>query len=218
MQTALEPPECQPRFLKTRPVRVVVGAAGFAVVAFFASPLAVPLVNDASPFLLAAAVAGLEAVFLTTVLVLPSLASLPALIRRPVRVAGLEGGALGAGAAAARRVRVAGAGAPAELELAFDVAVTFLTPVAARDDLAFSTMLESKLVAAAERDTPVPLRGDPGLAICDFMGDTGRPLFNRELDEVGDKTCPGRTGAPSGTCARVLFLGCSMFSMSFSLS
>lgn len=208
----------QPRFLKTRPARVVVGAAGFAAaVVFFASPLAVPLVKEARPFLLVAAVVVFEAaVFLTTVLVLPSLASLVALTRRPSRVAGLDGGALGAAGAAPRRVLVAGGGIPAELELVFDVVVTFLVP--AREDFAFSTMLESMFVAMAERLAPAPLRGDPGRAIWDFAGDAGRILLSRELDDVGDKTCAGRTGALSGCWPRVFFLGCSIFSISFSLS
>jgi hypothetical protein len=209
----------QPRFLKTRPARVVAGAAGFAAaVVFFASPLAVPLVKEAKPFLLAAAVVVFEvAVFLTTVLVLPSLASLVKLARRPSRVAGLDGGALGAAGAAARRVLVAGAGGggmPAELELVLDVVVTFLVPT--REDLAFSTILESMFVAMAER--LAPFKGDPGRAIWDFAGDSGRILLSRELDDVGDRTCPGRTAALSGAWPRVFFLGFSIFSISFSLS
>ena len=187
---------------------------------FFASPLAVPLVSDASPpFLFVAAAVAFATVFLTTVLVLPSLASLFALIRRPVRVAGLDAGArdaAGAAAAAARRVLVAGAAAAVVLELLLDVVVTFLAP-AARDDFAFSTMFERRFVATAVR-VPEVFKGEPGLAICDLAGDTGRPLFSRELDDVGERTWAGRTGPPPGTCPRVFFFGCSMFSISFSLS
>lgn len=124
------------------------------------------------------------AVRLTTVPVLASLVSLLALTRRAVRVAGRDGGAR---VGAAGRLALVAAVVPFELELVLEAAVTFLaTP--ARVALAFSTMLESMLVAAAERDAPMFLRGEAGRAICDLMGDAGRDRFSREFDEVGDKT------------------------------
>lgn len=160
------------RFRKTLPVRVVAGAAVFATDAFFASPLAVPLVKVPIAFFFAGA-AFVVAVFLTTVLVLASLVSLFALTRRPSRVAGREAGAFdAAGAAAARRVPIGAV--VLELELAFDTVVTFLAP-AARDDFALSTRFDNMFDGAAERAVAVLFKGDPGLAICDLAGDAGLP-------------------------------------------
>jgi hypothetical protein len=125
-------------------------------------------------------------------------------------VAGLEAGALEDAGAARLGLAV---GAAAELALVLEVVVTFLVPPA-RVDLAFSTKLESMLVAAAVRDPP--LSGDPGRAIWDLAGETGRPLLRREFDEVGERTCPGRTGPLSPLAPRVFFFGFSMFSFSLS--
>jgi len=97
------------------------------------------------------------------------------------------------------------------------VVVTLRVP-AARVAFAFSTMLDNTLVAAAERDGPVPFKGEAGLAIWDFTGEAVRSRLRREFDEVGDKTCPGRTGAVSARPARGFFLGFSKCSISFSLS
>lgn len=198
------------RFLKTLPV-VAAGAAGLGAV--FLVPAA------ATPFLMVPMTvffvdgAALAAVFLTTVVALPSLVSLLSLTLRAVRVAGLGGGAL-AGAAPRRVFAVV----PAELELVFDVVVTLRVPPA-RVALAFSTMLESTLVAAAaERVAPVAFKGEAGRAIWDFIGEAGRSRLRRELDEVGDRICAGRTAPVSGARPRAFFLGFSMFSFSFSLS
>jgi hypothetical protein len=188
-----------------------------AAVVFFASPLAVPLVKVPMVFFVPGA-AALEVVFfLTAVVLLPSLVSLFALARRPVRVVGLDGGGLAAGATA-RRVLVAGGAAAAdELALEFDAVVTFRVPPV-RNDLTFSTKLDGMLEGAADR--VAPFNGDPGRAIWDLAGDAARPPpFRRELEEVGDKTCPGRTAETSVACAaRCFFLGFSMCSTSFSLS
>ena len=176
----------------------------------FAFELAVPFVKFPIAFF-ALVVAALDvAPFRTVVALLPSLVSLLALTLRPVLVAGLEAGAFEA-AGAARRALVGWA--PAELALVLELVVTFLVPPA-RVDLAFSTKLDNMFVAAAVRDPP--LRGDPGLAICDLAGETGRPLLRREFDEVGDRTWPGRTGPASPLAPRVFFFGFSM--PSFSLS
>jgi hypothetical protein len=131
------------------------------------------------------------AVFLTTVVALPSLVSLLALPRRPARVAGRD-----AGAAAPRRV-LAGADAPDELELVFETVVTFRCPVC--EDFAFSTMLDKRFVAAAaEREAPPIFKGEPGRAIGPLAGDAGLDLSlfaRREFEDVGDSTCAGRTFA-----------------------
>lgn len=103
--------------------------------------------------------AALAAVFLTTVVALPSLVSLLLLILRAVRVAGRGGGAL-AGAGARRVLAVVAV----ELELGFDVVVTLRVPPA-RVALAFSTILESTLVAAADRVAPVVFKGEAGRAM-----------------------------------------------------
>ena len=180
-------PTFYPRLRKTRPVRVVeAGVADLAgAVVFFASPLAVPLLKAPRVFFLAAAAVDLAvAPFLTAVVVLPSLVSLPTLPRRPILVAGREVGGLDG--AAARRV-FAGAVLPlppAELALVLDVVVT-LRPPAARDDLAFSTKFDSMLVAAAVRDPD--FKGEPARPICDLAGEAARMLlFRRELEDVGD--------------------------------
>jgi len=179
----------------------------FTAVVFLASPLAVPFVKLPNVFFGGAGRGA--APFLTTVELLPSLASLVALARRPVRVAGREVGGLAA-AGAARRV-LAGCAAGAAVLLVFDVPGAFRVP--ARVDLAFSTKLDSMLVAAAVRE--VLLSGEPGRAICDLAGETGRAALSLELEDVGDKTCAGRTCPPSA--ARTLLLGFSAFSFSLSL-
>lgn len=188
-----------------------------AAVVFFAPPLAVPLVEVPTVFFVPGA-AALEAVpFLTTVVLLPSLVSLFALTRRPVLVVGLVGGGLAAGAAARRVLVAGGAAAAPELALEFDAVVTFRVPPV-RNDLTFSTKLCGMLEGAADR--VAPFKGDPGRAIWDLAGEAGRPPpFRRELEEVGDRTCPGRTAEVSAACApRCFFLGFSMCSTSFSLS
>jgi hypothetical protein len=168
------------------------GAGLAAVVVFLAPPPVTPFLIVLMTVLLgaAAAVALDAAVFLTTVPVLFSLVSLFSLTLRAMRVPGLDVAGLAAVVAAARRVRVA-AVVPAELALVLEVVVSFrVAPW--RVARAFSTMLDSTLVAAAARPVADDLSGEPGRAICDFTGDAGRSLFNRELDEVGDRTCPGR--------------------------
>ena len=175
---------------------MVDGGAGGRVAALFCAAPATPfLMLLITVFLVVVLVVLAAGPFRTTVDALPSLVSLLALMRRPVRVAGLDGGAFAA-AGPVRLVRVDAAG-PEEVELVFEVVVTFRL-TAARDALAFSTMLESTFVAATERDGPVPLSGEPGRAIWDFAGDAGRSLFaRRELEDVGDNTCPGLTKATS---------------------
>jgi hypothetical protein len=91
----------------------------------------------------------------------------------------------------ARRPLVA-AVVPLELELIVDAVIFRAAPL--RVALAFSTMLERTLEAWTERDIPLLLSGDPGRAICDLLGDAGLSRI-RELDDVGESTCPGRTGA-----------------------
>lgn len=182
----------QPLFRSTLPVAVVEAGVGALAVVFFVAAPATPFrVELAVPFLAVEAADLAAAVRFTTVPVLASLVSLLALIRRAVRVAGREGGAR-----AGARLVLAGAVVPLELELVLDAAVTFLE-VAARVALAFSTILERMFVATAVR-APIPLRGEAGRAICDFAGDAGRGgITIRELDEVGDKICVGRTWAAS---------------------
>ncbi len=136
-------------------------------------------------------------------------------MRRPVRVAGRAGCCF---AGAARRVlaALAGAGAaPRELAVDDDV-VTFLEP-AARAALAFSTMLDSIVVAEAAERAPPAFRGEPGRLRYDLVGDVGISRWaSRELDDVGDKTCVGRTEL-SCMAARTRFFIASP-SISFSLS
>lgn len=167
--------------------------------AFFASELAVPLLVAAvTGFLRGAGFVDLGAAFLLiTVVVLASLISLVTLSRRPMRVAGLEVGALEAAEAGARRVLLV-AVVPVVVVLVVDVVVTFLDPVA-RADFAFSTKLESIFVAVAVRVGAALLRGEAGLAICDLAGDAGRSrlALRRELEDVGDRICAGRIGGPS---------------------
>ena len=135
-------------------------------------------------------------------------------MRRPVRVAGRAGCCF---AGAARRVFAALAGAGAgPRELAVDDVVTFLEP-AARAALAFSTMLDNIVVAEAADRTPPAFRGEPGRLRYDLVGDAGISRWvSRELDDVGDKTCVGRTEL-SCMAARTRFFIVSP-SISFSLS
>jgi hypothetical protein len=168
---------------------------------------------------LGAAAAGFaDAVFLITVPVLFSLVSLLPLTLRAMRVPGRDVGGLGATGAAARRVRAA-AVVPLELELVFDAVVSFRA-APSLVALAFCTMLVRTFVAAAVRPFPVPFKGDPGLAIWDLVGDVGLSrAARRVLDDVGDRTCPARIAVPSvAGFPRILFLGCSAFSILFSLS
>lgn len=71
---------------------------------------------------------------------------------------------------------------------------------------------------AAERLAPVDLRGEPGRAICDFVGEAGRSRLSREFEEVGDRIWAGRTWPASVPCAARTRRFWSMFSSSFSLS
>lgn len=76
-----------------------------------------------------------------------------------MRVAGLAGAALAAGA---RRVRAVEAAVPVVvLELPLVAVVAFFVPPD-RAAFAFSTILESMLVAVAERELPVCFKGEPG--------------------------------------------------------
>ena len=148
---------------------------------------------------------------------LPSLVSVSALPLLPSLVAGRDTGAFGVGAAAGFRPRPVPV-AWEDAELALDVLVMFRLPPA-RVALAFSTMLDKILVAAAERLVPADFRGDPGLAICDLAGEAGRSrLFRRELDDVGDSIWAGRTDSLSAWLLRVFFLGYSTSTLAFSLS
>lgn len=205
------PPYCahrssQVRFRKTRPLAVVVApAAVFVPATFFVSALAVPFLKVLITFFVEAAAAPRAPVvfFTTVVAVLPSLASLVALTRRPARVGGRDDAA-----AAGLRPFVAGA--------VLAVVVTF-REAAGLAPLAFSTMLDRMLVAAAERVVPADLRGEPGRAR-PLIGDAGRSrLASREFEDVGDKTCAGRTLVVPGA-ARTRFLALSPYSRSFSLS
>jgi hypothetical protein len=162
---------------------VEAGAAGLAAALLVVVPAAAFLAVAAVPFRAVEVAALAAAVRFTTVPVLASLVSLLALILRAVLVAGRDGGAR---VGAATRLVLAAAVVPFELELVLEAAVTFL---ATRVALAFSTMLDSMLVAVAERDCPTFLSGEAGRAICDLTGDAGRERFaNREFDEVGDST------------------------------
>lgn len=138
--------------------------AAFVVAAFLVSALAVPFLNVLITFfVVAVAAALLPVVFFTTVVVLPSLASLVPLTRRPARVGGLDVAAV---PGALRPLAVAGA------VLALEAVVVTLRAVAGLFPLAFSTMLERMLVAAADRVGPADLRGEPGRAM-PFTGDAG---------------------------------------------
>lgn len=137
--------------------------------------------------------------FRSTVVALPSLDSVLSLALRVIRVPGLEAGPLGA-TVAVRFVRAAAA--PPELELEFEVVVTFLTP-----PTRFPGVLSARLVAVVGRELPV-FKGELDLDRYDLVGDVARLRFaNRELDEVGDKTCAGRTSPALEP--RALFLRCS---------
>ena len=165
-------------------------------------------------FLFVAVLAFGCAAFLTTVDALPSLVSLWLLSLRPVRVAGREGCCLVA--PPPRRVFAVVAVVPARA-FAVEEFVAFLG-LPERAALAFSTMLESTLVALAADPVPVDFNGDPGRLRCDLAGDAALSRFtSREFDEVGERTCAGRTGPLSPTPPRGRFLGPS-FSTSFSLS
>lgn len=205
----------QPLLRSTRPVAVAeAGAAALAAVFLVVVPATAFLAIAVVPFLAVEVAALPAAARLTTVPVLASLVSLLALIRRAVLVAGRDGGAR---VGAATRLVLVAVLVPLELELVLEAAVTFL---ATRVALAFSTMLESILVAVAERDEPAFLSGEAGRAICDLTGDAGRDRFaSREFEEVGDKTWVGRTCALSlARAARIRFFAFSIFSKSFSLS
>lgn len=176
------------RFRNTRPVPVLaVEVLAFAAVVLRTAPVAAPLREAEAPFFAGAPLAG--APFLITVPLLVSLDSLLAIDLRPVRVAGRETGG--------REVAFAGAflflttAALLEVELIFEDVVT-LRVMPPREAFAFSTMLESIFAAAAERDCEGFFNGEAGRAIPDLIGDTGRFAI-REFDEVGERTCAGRT-------------------------
>lgn len=181
------------RFRNTRPVPVPVpvDAVEVFVVVFRTAPVVAPLrVEPVVPFL---AVPFLDvAPFLITVPELASLDSLLAIDLRPVRVAGREAGPREAVLPGACLFLVA-AVLPAVLELVVDVVVNF-REAPAREALALSTMFESIFEAVVVREDVEFFNGEAGRAMLDFVGDAGRDWFAiRELDEVGDKICPGRT-------------------------
>lgn len=129
------------------------------------------------------AVAFVPVALRTTVVVLASLESL-ALLRRRVRVGGRAVCALEAVVGFLALMAVVGRDGAVD-------AASFLE-LAARAALAFSTMLERTLVAVAEREAP--LRGDPGRLEVYLLGDCSWRA-RRELEEVGERTWPGRTDA-----------------------
>lgn len=175
------------RFRSTRPVPVV--AVDFAAV--FLVVVVVPLRTEPAVVFLAAAPRD-AAPFLTTVPELASLVSLLARDLRAVRVVGLEAGAREAVVVAARLVLVA-AVVLVELVLAVEAVVT-LRATPALVAFAFSTMLESMLVAVAERAVPEFFSGEAGRAMPDLTGEAGRDRFaSLELEEVGERICAGRT-------------------------
>lgn len=202
-----DPP--QARFRSTRPVPAVEAGAA-ALVVFLVPPVTPFLIEFMTPFLAGAALAA--APRFTTVPVLASLVSLLPLTLRALRVAGRDVGARGF-VAATLLVRVA-AVVLAELELVLEAAVTFLA-APARVAFAFSTMLDRTFPAA---DRVVELfNGEAGRAMPDLTGEAGRTRFaRRELDEVGERICAGRTSAVAA--ARIRFLAFSACSNSFSLS
>jgi hypothetical protein len=100
---------------------------------------------------------------------------------------------------------------------AVDEFVAFLVPPE-RAALAFSTMLERTLVALAVDPVPLDFNGDPGRLRYDLVGDPALSRFtSREFEEVGERTCAGRTGPLSAVAPRGRFFVPS-FSTSFSLS
>jgi hypothetical protein len=206
-----------------------------AAAAFFVAP---PLARFFSVFIVRlggdAALAVVAVRFLTTVDVLPSLATLWALARRVVvrdvavapRLLPVVFAAVVA-VAAARLPRVVDVDAepPEELALALDDVVVLRPVAAARVDRAFSTML-------LRIEDPVVLVGDIGRAIIDLAGEGAGAgagaagaagalsrRGTRELDDVGERTCDGfpcESIMPAPP--RTFFLGFSIASSSFSLS
>lgn len=207
-------PNYQSLFRRTLPERVVaeavVVAAALAAGALFVVALVIPfLIELMTVFFVAVAVVpvtfrAVDAVvpaagrptLRTTVDVLASLDSLIPLIllafRAAAAAADREAGAAVVAVAAPRpRVRDAVAVPPPAAELAVDDVVGFRV-VAARVARAFSTMELIRLVADA------CFVGDMGRAINDLAGDGGAGTvrsrsrgFIRELDDAGDRTCPG---------------------------
>jgi hypothetical protein len=176
------------RFRNTRPVPV--DAVEVFVVVLRTAPVVAPLrVEPAVPL----AVPFLDvAPLLITVPELASLDSLLAIDLRPVRVAGREAGPREAVLPGACLFLVA-AVLPVVLELVVEVVVNF-REAPAREAFALSTMLESIFEAVVVREDVEFFNGEAGRAILDFVGDAGRDWFAiRELDEVGDRICPGRT-------------------------
>lgn len=165
----------------------------------------------------------------TTVDVLASLDSLIPLTLRAFRAAAaaadLEAGAAPVPDAAPRpRVRAAVAVAPPAAELAVEDVVGFRV-VAARVARAFSTMELMRF------DAEACFVGDMGRAIKDLAGDEGGAAaeagaaprsrsrgFMRELDEAGDRTCPGCVPWDVPGAPRWRFFGLSRCAFWFSLS
>lgn len=143
----------------------MVVAAGFEdAAALFVSPATPFRIVFMTVVLVAGPPVFLEVLaFLTTVPALASLVSLVLLTRCPARVAGREAGALEAAVPTGRRVLPVAA-VPFDEELISDAVVTFLVPLA-RVALAFSTMLDRTLVAAAARDALGALNGEAGRAM-----------------------------------------------------
>jgi len=164
-------------------VAVLTGAA-FLAAADFVVLIAVPgRLMEAADFVpLARAVPD----FFTTVAVLPSLDSLPALIFRLPRVV-LGGPAVLPGTGVLRPRAGADAAVVAEwFELDVEDIVSFLPPaVALRIPLAFSTIFERRFV---EDFVANDLTGDTGRPSTDLVGDMGRSRGRmRPFDDVGDK-------------------------------
>ncbi len=200
-------------FLSTRPDRVVGAATGcvaFGAGAFFVVAPDTPFLSvfitvrfaggGAGAAALVAPVAALVPIFLTTVDVLPSLASLMPLALRTARAVDALVVATGA---ATFLVLVAGARPAAEL--AVDEVVV-LRVAAARVDRAFSTMLLSRF------DEEACFMGDAGRAINDFDGDAGARSrgLSRKFDDVGESTFDGSGPASAAAWPRCLFFGLSM--------
>lgn len=189
-------------FLSILPV-VAVDPADAAFAVDFATPREATFLALPGAAFRAAAVFAIPAAFRSTVFALPSLDSSTSLALRVVRVPGLDRGPLGA-VVAVRFVRAVGV---AELALEFDVVVTFLSPPA---------RAPAPATAAVGRAGLPPFKGELALYKYDLVGEVARLRFaSRELDDVGDKTCAGRTTPASPP--RAFFLGFSP-TFSFSLS
>lgn len=167
-------------------------------------------------FLFVAVLAFDGAALRTTVVALPSLVSLWLLALRPVRVAGRDAGCLVT--PPPRRVFAVVAVVPVRVFAGVGVGLVGFLVVPERTALALSTMLDNTLVALAVEPAAFDFNGEPGLLWYALAGDAVVPWFTRrELDDVGESTCAGRTKPLSPIAPRPRFLAPS-FSTSFSLS